>query len=250
MANSDAAYTAQWKPLARMRTHEQVIAEIENRLMTGSLKAGDRLPPERQFAEALGVSRGAVREALRILEAIGVIEAGPGSGPTSGSMIVKDSIAGMAIVLRLHLQLASFSENDVVEVLLLIERLAARKAVDLATEEDIAGLLALVEQMRGANATALDEFETAFHARIVQIAENALATVLIGALREAQSPLNEIRVHGLDPTDSAARELANDYSAIVHAIAEGDGDRAAELLAGAIRGGRRLTGSSVLKWAG
>ena len=131
-----------------MRTHEQVVAEIENRLIAGSLKAGDRLPPERQFAEALGVSRGAVREALRILEAIGVVEAGTGSGPSSGSTIVKDSISGMAMVLRIHLQLASFSQDDVVEVRLLIERLAARQAAEGATSEDITDLRSLVDRPR------------------------------------------------------------------------------------------------------
>lgn len=251
MTRADAAPTMQWKPLARMRTHEQVVAEIENRLMTGILKAGDRLPPERQFAEALGVSRGAVREALRILEAIGVVEAGTGSGPSSGSMIVKDSIAGMAMVLRLHLQLASFTPNDLVEVRLLIERLATRKAVDLATGEDIAELLSLVDQMRGATTTtACTDLETAFHVRVVQAADNALATVLIGALRQAQLCTSETRFDGLDSTESTAQQLADEYSVIVHAIAEGDGERAAELLANTLRGGRRPSGSSALKWAG
>lgn len=127
MAKADAAFAAQWKPLARMRTHEHVMAEIENRLMTGRLKAGDRLPPERQFAEILGVSRGAVREALRILEAIGVLEAGTGSGPSAGSVIVKHSVSGMAMVLRLHLRVAAFGHDDMAEVLLLLEQFAARK---------------------------------------------------------------------------------------------------------------------------
>jgi GntR family transcriptional repressor for pyruvate dehydrogenase complex len=241
------------EPLARMRTHEQVVAEIENRLMTGVLNAGDRLPPERQFAEALGVSRGAVREALRILEAIGVIEAGTGSGPSSGSMIVKDSIAGMAMVLRLHLQVASFSQDDLVEVRLLIERLAARKMAGPATAEDIAGLLSLVDQMREANTTtAYHELEAAFHARIVQAADNALAAVLVGALREAQLPASGARFDDPDFSESATQGLTGDCSAIVNAIADGDGDgdRAADLLAKTLGGARRPTGSSALKWAG
>jgi DNA-binding FadR family transcriptional regulator len=127
MAQADAAQSSPppWKPLARMRTHEHVVAEIENRLVTGALKAGDRLPPERQFAEALGVSRGAVREALRILEAIGVLEAGTGSGPSAGSVIVRRGVAGMAMVMRLHLRLASFSAADLSEIRLLMEQLAA-----------------------------------------------------------------------------------------------------------------------------
>jgi DNA-binding FadR family transcriptional regulator len=188
---------------------------------------------------------------LRILEAIGVVEAGTGSGPSSGSTIVRDGIAGMAMVLRLHLQLASFTQNDLVEVRPLIERLAARKAADLATEEDIAGLSSLVDQMRGADDTsAYDDLEAAFHERVVQLADNALVAVLIGALRRAPLPKNDTGFDELDPTESAAVRLADGYSAVVHAIAEGDGDRAAELLAGTVLGGRRPTGSSALKWAG
>ena len=143
------------KPPPRLRTHEQVMAEIENRLNNGTLKAGDRLPPERQFAEALGVSRGAVREALRILEAIGVVEAGPGSGPNSGSRIVKDSTVGMGMLLRIHLQLASFTETDLLETRLMLERLACRKAASIATGAEIYRLRRLVDEMRAAPTTAL-----------------------------------------------------------------------------------------------
>jgi GntR family transcriptional repressor for pyruvate dehydrogenase complex len=251
VTRADGASNAQWKPLARMRTHEQVVAEIENRLMTGHLKAGDRLPPERQFAEALGVSRGAVREALRILEAIGVIEAGTGSGPSSGSTIVKDGIAGMAMVLRLHLQLASFTSNDLIEVRLLIERFAARKATDLATGDDIAELLSLVDLMRVATSTtARTDLEAAFHVRVVQAADNALAAVFVGALRQAQMHTGGTTSDGDEPMDGPGRQLGDEYSGIVRAIADGDGDRAAELLAGTLQGGRRSAGSSALKWAG
>lgn len=242
MARVDAASAGQWKPLARMRTHEQVIAEIENRLITGRLRAGDRLPPERQLAEALGVSRGAVREALRILEAIGVVEAGTGSGPSSGSTIVSDGVAGMAMVLRLHLRLASFGHDDLVEIRLLILRLAASRAADLATEEDLAGLQALVDEMRGGDAAACDAAEAAFHRRIVGLADNALAGVLLGALQQAGPPVNEAVVDRVD----APRPEA--YSSIVAALADGDGDRAGELLAAT--GGWRADGSSALQWAG
>lgn len=151
MARADTAYTAQWKPLARMRTHEHVVAEIENRLMTGRLKAGDRLPPERQFAEILGVSRGAVREALRILEALGVIDVRTGSGPSAGSVIVKDSLSGMAMVLRLHLQVGSFSQDDMIELHLLLEaRTSGNALADVLTS-------ALQAAQSDTEATALDD---------------------------------------------------------------------------------------------
>ena len=240
-----------WKPLPRMRTHEQVVAEIENRLISGSLKAGDRLPPERQFAEALGVSRGAVREALRILEAIGVVEAGTGSGPTSGSMIVKDSIAGMAMVLRIHLQLASFTQDDLLEVRLLIERLAAWKAAESATSEDIANLRGLIEKMRGVHTTATyNDLDAAFHVRIVRASGNGLAAVLMAALREALRQAMVTAFSSLEDPTATMKILTDEHAAIVEAIAAGDGDKAAELVTNHIRGFYRAVGFSEMKWAG
>lgn len=245
---AEAAPHSQWKPLARMRTHEQVVAEIEHRLVVGTLKAGDRLPPERQFAEALGVSRGAVREALRILEAIGVVEAGTGTGPASGSRIVKDSVAGMAMVLRIHLQLASFSEDDLTEVQLLIERLAARKAADNATIEDISVLRALVDQMRAARTpAAYSELDAAFHTRIVQTSGNGLSAVLMAALRDAQRRTRATEFESWDQFIGTLAAVTDSYDAIIDAIAAGNGGVAADLAAGQLTAGGRDAG---LKRAG
>jgi len=240
-----------WKPLPRLRTHEQVVAEIENRLIAGTLRAGDRLPPERQFAEALGVSRGAVREALRILEAIGVVEAGTGSGPTSGSMIVKDSVAGMAMVLRIHLQLASFTQQDLVEIRLLIEGMAARKTAESATKDDLATLGALVEEMRGVHTTAsYNDLDAAFHIGIVQASGNALAAVLMAALREALRQAMVTAFEGLDDPVSTMTVLTDEHSAILDAIAAGDGDGASDLVVKHIRGFYQAVGFMGMKWAG
>ena len=65
-----------------MRTHQLVLHWIENQLSSGQLAVGGRLPAERTLAEQLQVSRTSVREAIRILEAMGVVRAGVGSGPT------------------------------------------------------------------------------------------------------------------------------------------------------------------------
>lgn len=240
-----------WKPLARMRTHEQVVAEIENRLIAGTLKAGDRLPPERQFAEALGVSRGAVREALRILEAIGVVEAGTGSGPSSGSMIVKDSIAGMAMVLRIHLQLASFNQADLVEVRLLIERLAARNAAQHATAEDVAALRELVGQMNGVHTTAAyNDLDAAFHIRIVRASGNGLSAVLMAAMREALREAMVTAFESLDDVATTMQKLTDEHAAITDAIAAGNGELAGQLVNDHIVGFYRTVGFTDLKWAG
>jgi DNA-binding FadR family transcriptional regulator len=249
MTGADSSRTLPWKPLARMRTHEKVMAEIEHRLRAGSLRAGDRLPPERLFAEALGVSRGAVREALRILEALGVIEAGTGSGPSSGSVIVKDGTSGMALLMRLHMHVASFSAANLGEVRIFIEKAAAMKAAEAATATDIAELKALVDQMRDAlTAAATHELIAAFHTRVVRISDNALAAVLVEAFAEAQSFSAE-PLFDADCFERHTQAVAEEYAAIANAISAGNGTGAAELLATSfVRS--QPTGPGNLKWAG
>ncbi|HZZ49649.1 MAG TPA: GntR family transcriptional regulator [Pseudonocardia sp.] len=111
--------TRGWRPLYRPRTHEQVFAQIEQRLLDGRLSPGDRLPPERELADQLGVSRAGVREALRILEALGVLAAGVGSGPSAGSVVMGPESGGgveaLATLLRLQLALARVPTGEVAQ---------------------------------------------------------------------------------------------------------------------------------------
>src|SRR5471030_201952 len=79
--------TDDWAPVSRVRTYELVLQRIEAQIVSGALRAGQRLPPERELAELLGVSRPAVREALRVLEAQGVVRSQVGQGPGSGTTI-------------------------------------------------------------------------------------------------------------------------------------------------------------------
>ena len=72
-----------------------VLDRIESDLMSGELGPGDRLPPERELATTLGVGRSSVREALRVLEVMGLIRTGTGSGPTAGAIIIGTPSGGM-----------------------------------------------------------------------------------------------------------------------------------------------------------
>ena len=83
MTSNDA-----WQPVRRLRTHEHVLAQIAERILDGRLQVGDRLPSERELVGALGVSRGSVREALRILESMGIVEANVGSGRDAGMEVI------------------------------------------------------------------------------------------------------------------------------------------------------------------
>jgi GntR family transcriptional regulator, transcriptional repressor for pyruvate dehydrogenase complex len=68
------------KPLPRTRLHEGIVAQLTNNILSGQFRAGEKLPPERDLAESLDVNRGTVREALKKLEMLGLVEIRHGDG--------------------------------------------------------------------------------------------------------------------------------------------------------------------------
>jgi len=75
-----------WEPVGRVPTYELVLRRIEEQLLSRSLRPGDKLPPERELATMLGASRPAVREALRVLQAQGILRSSVGTRPRAWAM--------------------------------------------------------------------------------------------------------------------------------------------------------------------
>src|SRR5919202_3143584 len=160
------------------RTHEAVLRHVECLLLAGELAPGDRLPAERVLAEQLGVSRPTVREALKVLEALGVV-ASPGSGRGSASVVVTRPGAAMGAALRLHVAAAGLPVADLVETRVLLESASvAALARRVATEGD--GVLARPRALLAAMAEPAlpaGEFhalDSAFHVAIADAAGNAV----------------------------------------------------------------------------
>ena len=94
------ADTAGWRPVTRSLTYQLVVEAVEAQILTGALKVGDHLPPERELATLLGASRPAVREGMRMLEAQGVLRA-VGAGPGSGTVVTALPSEALTRLLRL-----------------------------------------------------------------------------------------------------------------------------------------------------
>jgi GntR family transcriptional repressor for pyruvate dehydrogenase complex len=153
--------------------------------------------------------------------------------------------------MRIHLQLASFTQDDLVEVRLLIERLAARNAAEHATPGDIAELRDIVDQMQGVHTTAAyNDLDAAFHIRIVRSAGNGLSAALMAAMREALRDAMVTAFESLDDVASTMQKLTDEHAAIVDAIAAGKGELAGQLVADHIVGFYRAVGFTDLKSAG
>src|SRR6478736_2844898 len=136
----------------RMRTHQLVLAWIEDQLSAGRLAVGGRLPAERTLAEQLKVSRTSVREAIRILEAMGVVRAGVGSGPDAGTVVISDPTAALGAALRLHVATSHLPVADIVQTRVLLESWAAARARPDAPA--LAEAAALLERMEDCADTA------------------------------------------------------------------------------------------------
>lgn len=219
-----------------MRTHQLVLSWIENELSEGRLTVGGRLPAERTLAEQLKVSRTSVREAIRILEAMGVVRAGVGSGPEAGTVVISDPTAALGSALRLHVATQHLPVADIVETRVLLESWAASKARPDAPEMETAA--ALLDQM-AAEGLAVDEFlalDVRFHLALADAAGNAVVSAMMGSLRESiQSYAAQITSSLPDWEDTASR-LKSEHRGILAAIRNDDGERAARLVAAHIQG--------------
>lgn len=232
------ADTAAWEPVPRSRTFELVLARIEEQILAGNLRVGDRLPPERELVELLGVSRAAVREALRVLEAQGVLRSRVGTGPSSGSVIAAMPSEGLTQLLRLHMALANFPLSDVVEARATLERSSARLAAERATDEDLASLREPLARMDDATLTleAFNDHDTRFHVAIAEAGGNRLMADMTIAVRNAVRRTLLTAFHELADWSTVAERLRAEHHALYEAIAAGDADRAGDLVEAHIRG--------------
>jgi GntR family transcriptional repressor for pyruvate dehydrogenase complex len=176
-----------WEPVQRVRTYEQVMAQIEERILDGRLKAGDKLPSERDLAALLGVSRPSLRESLRVLEALGIVDIRPGGGADGGAVLVGEPGSGFVNLLKLQLALGQFHHTEVLETRIALETWCCEEAAVRATDQDHRELALILDRMDDPDITT-DEFnrlDAAFHVRISESTGNSLTSHLMGSLRIA-----------------------------------------------------------------
>ncbi|PPK93456.1 GntR family transcriptional repressor for pyruvate dehydrogenase complex [Kineococcus xinjiangensis] len=223
-----------------MRTHEAVLRRIEADLARGELRIGGRLPPERTLAEQLGVSRASVREAIRVLEAMGVVRSSVGSGPEAGTVVVGDPAAPLSAALRLHLGTRALPIHDLVEARVLLETWAVataaeapeRAAADLARAEEL--LVAMDDE-----ALPPERFhylDAEFHVALAAAAGNVLVTAVMVALREAVHGYVMAAVPALPDWPGTARRLRGEHRELVRAVRAGEAGPAASAVRAHIEG--------------
>jgi GntR family transcriptional repressor for pyruvate dehydrogenase complex len=184
-------------------------------ILDGTLRAGDRLPPERELAQRLGLSRGALREALRSLEYVGLLQARAGSGRYVTHR-PNDPASGISIWMQLQ------PVGEVIATRRILEPAAVAAVPALLIDEFAADVRARYEQMASAYARgaydAATRHHSAFHFALSRYATSGLHRVLLASMIEVSAaPQLEIFRTGKAGLHSLQRHLP-----IVEALERGD----------------------------
>lgn len=216
---------------ASTRTFEVVLAHLERMVLEGGLRVGDRLPAERDLAVQLGVSRPAVREAIRTLEAQGVLASHVGSGASAGTHVINDRSQALGRLLRLQVALAQFPLQEVISTRMVLERTSAELACGLGGEsvrEELAPLLDAMDE--ALEPEAFNELDTAFHVAIARLGRNSLLGDLAEAVRESMRLPILAAEQQLDDWPGFRQGLVHEHRAIAEALEESDVERAGTLV--------------------
>jgi GntR family transcriptional repressor for pyruvate dehydrogenase complex len=222
-----------------VRNYEIVLGWTEGELAAGRLAIGGRLPGERALAEQLGISRPSVREAVRVLEAMGVVRTATGSGPDAGAVIVAEPVSPLTAVLRLHLATNHLPMGDVVQTRLLLESWAAREAAARELDADELNVADELLDRMDDGGLSPEEFhllDAEFHVALSGLAGNVLIAAVMTSLRSAIHGYVLAAVPNLPDWDATAVGLRAEHRAILAAVRAGQPERAAELVTAHIRG--------------
>lgn len=214
-----------------MAVTDAAIAQIKQMIVSGELRPGDRLPPEKELAERLGLSRSSMREAVKALEVIRVLDVRRGDGTYVTSLEPALLLEAISFMIDLNDDGALL---EIFAVRRLLESHATGVAAREATPDDIAALRAeLASVDAGTDVATLVEHDARFHAQIVALTGNGYLASLVDSLSGRTVRARVWR--GLTEAGAVQRTL-EEHAAIVAAIAAGDAGLAEALATAHVSG--------------
>lgn len=207
---------------------EKVFAFLRTRLLAGDLKPGDRLVPERELASLLGVSRPIVREALRALTVLGLVEI----QDRIGTVVRRPDVSVVHDFFAFAVATATDVVDDVMQARIAIECQAIRLATERATIADFerlgAALAAIGPTLDDPQAGAKADYE--FHRALVRAGRSETLNTLYDAMAEVLMTSHVGRRHTLDGFGEIRACLVEDHRRVFQAVIDRDAERADRVL--------------------
>ena len=218
------------------KVFQDVVAQIQDAILDGRLKTGDTLPSERQLKEMFSISRGTLREALRVLEQKGLIEIKLGVG---GGSVVKDVNAdqisdGLGLLIRSQ----KVSLNHLAEFREDVEGIVAARAASRHSKKDISDLKALLSKARKcidggtSQRNAFIEIDKQIHLSLAQIAQNP---IYLSVLHSVHDNIHRYYDRFLSMEKRELQENYQDLCDLVEAVEKGQTDQARRLARSHVR---------------
>jgi GntR family transcriptional repressor for pyruvate dehydrogenase complex len=204
---------------------DTLVAQIRNGILEGTIKSGDFLGSERDISENYNVSRNTAREALRSLAALGAVEIR--LGVKGGATIASGDAEAIGETLAIQHRLSGVPEDEVLEVLSVLEGLAAERAAEHATPVDIERLETLLDEAEtlANNPAAFSDSSLDFH---MAIAEAAHSQALMMQLRSIRyfiwPPNNQV------PQSKVAENVTRSHRKLLELIKDQDAADAHEFM--------------------
>lgn len=214
-----------------MAVTDQAIEKIKSMIVSGELSPGDRLPPEKELAEHLGLSRNSMREAVKALEVIRVLDVRRGDGTYVTSLEPHLLLEAISFVVDMH---DDSSLLEIFTVRRILESQASALAATHAGAEDVAALREEITLAGNASSVeSLVDHDVRFHGHIVRLAGNSYLASLVESLTTQTVRARVWR--GITEQGAVDRTLA-EHRAIVDALERGDAELAAALTTAHIAG--------------
>lgn len=161
------------------KVYEHVIEQIQEMIMNGTLKKGDKLPSERELCEQLGVSRTSIREALRGMEIIGLIESRQGEGNFISDTVENNFFEPLSVMFMLNKD----KPEDILELRMIIEVGAAYSAAKRVSKDQGEELLEILSRLEMAeNEKERAKIDKELHYKIAQITGNYFVINLLNSI--------------------------------------------------------------------
>jgi GntR family transcriptional regulator, transcriptional repressor for pyruvate dehydrogenase complex len=215
-ANSVGGRLLNVQQVRKTRVYHEIVSQIKGLIAEGRIQPGDRLPPERELAERFKASRNSVRDALRVLEQMGLIESRHGDGTYVRTLSPEELTEPLALLLLQSQE----QMRHLWEVRRLLEPAVARYAAERATADELDELESILGQQAAQvemGWTALEE-DTAFHYGIANAARNP---VILRTMDTLMDLLRASRERSLQHGDRPRHSLAG-HRRILEALRRGD----------------------------
>lgn len=167
------------------KNYEQIVEQIQELILDGTFQKGDKLPPERELTTKLGVSRSSLREALKALEVLGLIESKQGEGSYISNNVNSTILKSISIAYKLN----NGTIEDILELRHSLEIQAVRTAAIKATEDQIEELEAIVNKMENAaDEEEQSQLDIEFHGKLIGMMNNVMFQIISESVSNLMQP--------------------------------------------------------------